>query len=165
MPCACKHPPVNVPDNVEWGPVFWQLLHGMAWKAGRAPLVGLQGDEIRAWRSLLTNLTKALPCEHCRQHLTGYLLANPIAISDTYSELRSTVINWLYELHEDVNRRLGKPSFLFEELEGVYDDVPLRKTYEVLQVLIKRSVQGSAVSLLSWTNWSKHTKILFGMYT
>ena len=164
MPCACKSPPVNVPDNIEWGPVFWKLLHGLAWKAGRAPLPGLQGDEIRAWRGLLSNLAKTLPCEHCRQHLQSYILANPIEISNNYSELREYVSRWLHRLHEDVNSRLGKPSFLYEEIDSTYNDVNLRNTYEILQVLIKRSVQGSAVSLLSWTNWTKHLKTLFGFY-
>lgn len=165
MPCACKHPPVNVPDNMEWGPVFWRLLHGLAWKAGSAPLPGLQGDEIRAWRNLLINLPKTLPCEECRHHLVTYISANPIAVPDDYGQLKSYVNNWLYELHENVNARLGKPPYLFEELQGEYANVPLRQTYEILQILVKRSVQGSAVSLLSWTNWTKYAKILFGIYT
>jgi hypothetical protein len=149
---------------MEWGPVFWKVLHGLAWKAGSAPLPGLQGDEIRAWRNLLSNLPKTIPCEECRQHLTNYIIANPIVVPDTYSSLKSYVSNWLYELHESVNARLGKQPYLFEELNKDYANVPLRQTYEVLQVLVKRSVQCSAVSLLSWTNWSKYVKILFGMY-
>jgi len=54
MGCKCQNKPVNVPDNVEWGPMFWMLLHGMAEKAGSAPLPGLQGDEKRAWKIILT---------------------------------------------------------------------------------------------------------------
>lgn len=164
MPCACKHKPLNVPDNVEWGPVFWALLHGLAERAGSAPMPGLQGDEIRAWQGLLANLPKTLPCEDCRGHLQAYIINNPITIPDTFSELKTYVKTWLYNLHEDVNMRLGKSTFLFSDLTAEYGAVPLKNQYEVLQVLIKRSVQGSAVPLLSWTNWSKYTKILFGMY-
>lgn len=164
MPCACKHKPLNVPDNVEWGPVFWALLHGLAERAGSAPMPGLQGDEIRAWQGLLTHLPKTLPCEDCKTHLQHYILANPIEVPDVFSELKPYVRMWLYNLHNNVDIRLGKPTFLYEDLNSEYGAVPLRNQYEVLQVLIKRAVQGSAVPLLSWNNWSKYTKILLGMY-
>lgn len=164
MPCACKHSPVNVPDNVEWGPVFWALLHGLAERTGRAPMIGLRPDEMRAWKGLLSTLHKTLPCENCRMHLSEYLILNPVAIPEEYNNLKKYVVKWLYDLHESVNLRLGKPSFLFEELAGEYSAVPLRNQYEVAQILIKRSVQGSMVSLLSWNNWSKYAKILLSMY-
>ena len=141
------------------------MLHGLAERAGSAPMPGLRPDEIRAWRGLLTLLPKALPCDHCRQHLAEYIAENPIAVPDNYEELKPYVTSWLFILHEEVNLRIGKALFRFDALAGEYGDVPLRNQYEVLQVLIKRAVQGSAVSLLSWTNWSKHTKILLGMYS
>lgn len=164
MPCACKNPLVNVPDNVEWGPVFWQLLHGLAERCGSAPLPGLRGDEVRAWQGLLTNLAKTLPCEDCRNHLTNYILINPVNFPDNYGDLNVYVKTWLYNVHENVNIRLSKAPFAYTQLQTKYANVPLKKTYEILQVLIKKSVQGSAVSLISWNNWSKHIKILFGLY-
>ena len=164
MPCACKHSAISVPDNVEWGPVFWALLHGLAERAGSAPMPGLCPDEMRAWNGLLSTLHKTLPCDDCRKHLANYVLLNPVVIPEQHSELKEYVIRWLYNLHESVNMRLGKPSFLFEELKGEYGTVPLRNQYEVANVLIKRSVQGTMVPLLSWNNWSKYAKILLSMY-
>jgi hypothetical protein len=164
MPCACKNPPLNVPDNVEWGPVFWQLLHGLAERSGSVAIPGLRGDEIRAWRGLLSSLSKALPCEDCRNHLTNYILIHPINIPDNYDNLKNTVKLWLYNLHEDVNVRLRKTPFPYDMLQERYSKLSLKYTYDILQVLIKRSVLGSAVSLMSWNNWSKYVKILFGLY-
>ena len=164
MPCACKHKPLNVPDNVEWGPIFWALLHGLAEKAGTAPMPGLQGDEIRAWRGVLSFLPKTLPCDDCKSHLQDYIITNPIEVPDNFSGLHDYVKKWIYNLHEDVNMRLGKPTFLYDNLSNEYGGVPLKNQYEVLQVVIKRAIQASAVQLLSWNNWSKHTRILLGMY-
>ena len=164
MPCACKHAAINVPDNVEWGPVFWALLHGLAERAGSAPMPGLKPDEIRAWASILEILHKALPCDLCRGHLKTYITNNPVAVPDDHSALNLYVRQWLHLLHDDINIRLGKPLFLFEELSGEYGKVPLRNQFEVLQVLIKRAVQGSAVPLLAWSSWSKHVKFLLGLY-
>lgn len=47
MPCACRTPVINYPDNVDWGPLFWKLLHGLAEYAGKQNDSVLRADEIR----------------------------------------------------------------------------------------------------------------------
>jgi len=164
MPCACKHPPINVPDNLEWGPLLWKLLHALAEKAGSAPMVGLRGDEIRAWTAILGTLGKTLPCEVCRDHFNGYVSGHPIVIPDNYANIREYIRRWIYELHNDVNCRTDKEAYAYERLNEVYGWVNLRETWGVLDVLMKRAILGSALPLLSWTKWSAHVKTLFGMY-
>ena len=165
MPCACRNQPVNVPENMEWGPVFWRLLHALAERAGSAPMPGLRADEVRAWKTMLTTLGKTLPCEDCRDHYTQYLAANPVNIPDNYAEVREYIRKWLYDVHSDINVRLGKCVFEYALLTPTYSGVPIRKTYDVLNILIKRSIQGAALPIMSWTNWSKNVKTLYGMYT
>jgi hypothetical protein len=164
MGCKCRNKPVFAPENMEWGPVFWTLLHGMAEKAGTAPMVGLQADELRAWKTILTTLPKALACEDCRTHLNAYVLSHPINIPDKHSDLRKYVRSYLYHLHESVNKRLKKETFSSDDLGMVYKGIDLRKTFEVLNVVVKRSIQATAVPLLSWNNWSGHVRTLLGMY-
>jgi hypothetical protein len=150
---------------MEWGPVFWRLLHAMAERAGSAPMPGLRADEVRAWKSMLTTLGKTLPCEDCRDHYTQYLTANPVNIPDNYAEVKEYIRKWLYDVHSDINVRLGKCVFDYALLTPTYSVVPIRKTYDVLNILIKRSIQGAALPIMSWTNWSKNVKTLYGMYT
>jgi hypothetical protein len=164
MGCKCKNQPVNVPENTEWGPVFWTLLHGLAERAGSAPMPGLQGDEKRAWKIMLTTLHKALACETCRTHLNAYVLANPINIPDNYSEFGTYVRRYLFNVHENVNRRLKKPAFNIVDLSILYKGINLKKTFDVLDIIIKRSIQATAVPILSWTNWSSQVRTLLGMY-
>ena len=165
MVCACRNKPTDVPENMEWGPVFWRLLHALAERAGTAPMPGLRGDEIRAWKIILTTLCKTLPCDDCRNHCNAYIAAHPVVIPDNYNEVREYIRHWLHDMHADVNVRLGKCVFDYSELTPTYSSVPIRHTFNVLEVLIKRSIQGAALPLMSWTNWSKQAKILFGMYT
>jgi len=165
MPCACKNQPANVPENMEWGPVFWRFLHALAERAGSAPMPGLRGDETRAWRTILTTLGKTLPCDDCRAHCVGYLAAHPVNLPDNYADLREYIRRWLYDFHSEVNLRLGKCVFDYALLGPTYGTVPLRQTFNILEVLIKRSILGAALPLMSWTNWSKYAKILLGMYT
>lgn len=164
MPCACKNTPVNVPDNLEWGPAFWSLLHGMAERCGSAPLVGLRADETRAWKILLTTLHKTLPCEHCRDHLNIFLQNNPVSIPDNYSEMPDYIRKWLYNLHENVNKRTGKASFPFTHVGKIHGRTNLRQKYDILNILLKRSILGSVLPLMSWNNWSNQAKTLLGIY-
>lgn len=164
MGCKCRSKPVNVPDNLEWGPVFWTLLHGLGEKAGTAPLPGLQGDEMRAWKIILTTLPKALSCEECRNHLNAYITSNPINIPDKYSDLRPYIRNYLHSLHESVNRRLKKPAFAAVDLPLLYRSIDLKKSFDIVNVVIKRSIQATAVPILSWNNWSSQVRTLIGMY-
>ena len=164
MPCACKNPPINVPDNLEWGPVFWRLLHGLAERAGTVGMERLRPDEVRAWKNVLTTLDKALPCEHCRGHLKSYIASHPVVIPEDYPQVREYIRSWLFELHDDVNRRLGKPLFPYNTIDLVYKSVNLKSTYDVLNVLVARSIQGTAIPLLSWKHWTVQVKTLFGFY-
>ena len=164
MGCKCRNQPVNVPPNVEWGPIFWTLLHGMAEKAGSAPLPGLQGDEVRAWKIILTTLPKALACEECRTHLNAHILNNPINIPDKYSDLRNYIRMYLYNLHETVNRRLKKPAFSVVDLPMLYRGIDLKKSFDVVNVVVKRSILATAVPILSWNNWASQVRTLMGMY-
>ena len=164
MPCACKNKKVNVPDNIEWGPIFWRLLHALAERAGSAPMMGLRGDEIRAWKGIITTLCNALPCDDCRSHCITYLVSNPVNIPDNYSDIREYIRRWLFDLHSDVNLRLGKQNLDYTQLTPIYSGLTLRQLFNTLEVVMNRAIQGGAIHLLSWTNWAKHAKHLLGMY-
>jgi hypothetical protein len=165
MTCKCRNQPTNVPQNAEWGPAFWKLIHALAEKAGSAPLPGLQGDETRAWKIILTTLPNALACEDCRIHLTAYITTNPINIPDKYSDLREYVRTYLYLLHEDVNKRLNKKPFGKVDLGSLYGKVNLRQAFDVTNVIVHRSILATAVPILSWNNWSSQVRTLLGMYS
>jgi len=165
MGCKCRNQPINVPENTEWGPVFWTLLHALGERAGSAPLPGLQGDEKRAWKIILTTLHKSLACETCRTHLNAYILAHPVNIPDTYADFGKYVRMYLYNLHEAVNSRLKKAPFDITNLSAMYKVVNIRKTFDILDVIIKRSIQATAVPILSWTAWCTQVRTLMGMYS
>jgi hypothetical protein len=163
MPCACKNPPLNVPDGTEWGPIFWNLLHILAERSGGVGMIGVRGDEKRAWNKVVSELPKTLPCEDCRKHLASYLVKNPFKIPDNYAEMKKYIKLWFYNLHEDVNKRLNKPSFDFANLE-TYKFYNLRVILPTLDILMKRSIEASAVGILQWNNIYKQIIILKSMY-
>jgi hypothetical protein len=150
MPCACKTPAIIVPSADQWGPLIWRILHSLAERAGRHTNPLFQADEVRAWTTTLKALQKGLPCETCREHYVEYFQADTPVIPQVYSDVREYVRTWLWELHNNVNQRLGKPEFLKTDLTGTYKDVNILYTIKQLQALGKTSVIGGSVSILSF---------------
>lgn len=163
MPCACKSPPINVPEGTEWGPLFWNLLHVLAERSGGVGMVGLRPDEKRCWKNIINGLPKALPCEDCRKHFAAYLAKNPFIIPDNYAQTKLYIKTWIYNVHEDVNKRLNKPSFNFDHLTQ-YNLVNLRVILPTLEILMGRSIEGTAVGILPWKALYKNVVILKSMY-
>jgi Erv1 / Alr family len=150
MPCACKTPAIVVPSADQWGPLIWRILHSLAERAGRHTSPLLQADEVRAWTVVLKALQKGLPCETCREHYVEYFEADTPVLPEAYPALREYVRRWLWELHNNVNGRLGKPVFAWEDLSATYKDTNILYTIKQLQALGKTSVIGGSVSILSF---------------
>jgi hypothetical protein len=99
-----------------WGPSQWHFLHTMSFNY---PVNPTKEDKMN-YRNYILNLRNVLPCKYCRQNLTNNLKINPITMKDM--ESRETFSRYVYNLHEMVNKMLGKKSGL------TYCDV--RERYE-----------------------------------
>jgi hypothetical protein len=150
MPCACRSPPVPVPSSDEWGHLLWTVLHGLAESSGNQKMGIMQADEVRGWDTLLKALQKGIPCETCREHYLSWYLSHKPVIPTDYTRIKVYLREWIYNLHEDINRRLGKPSFPLADVPNKYRGDDVTFALKQLQALMKLSVMGGAVSLLSW---------------
>jgi hypothetical protein len=103
---------MEAPQNSVWGPALWKLLHFSAERIG-LPVIRLPREEERLWRGLLHSLALSLPCPLCKKHYVLYDRSRPLVFS------KEGVRSWLYHLHEEVNQRLGSPSFA-EDIGTVY---------------------------------------------
>ena len=159
MPCACKVSVPYYPDNAEWGPLFWTILHGLAEKAGRAVI---QADEAREWKKFIKETGDVLPCDDCRQHFQKFLEINPITQLHTipYNTIKDFLKNWFFTLHNDVNARKGYPIFIYADLEVKYSSIDFRDTLWRLEPVMKKVIQLSGVSLMKWKNWIHSLKML-----
>jgi hypothetical protein len=99
-----------------WGPSMWHFLHTMSFNYPVSPTP----DQKRQYMEFILNLRNVLPCKYCRMNLTNNLATRPIRMCHMAS--RDTFSRFVYDLHETVNRLLGKKSGL------TYCDV--RERYE-----------------------------------
>lgn len=161
MVCNCIVDKPTYPQNEEWGPFLWWILHALAGKAGRQIDPILRADEGRAWPLLVKELVQILPCPYCRDHLQEYLKENPFELPLDWKEWKLYVTDYFYELHEVVNRRIGKASFSKELLDATYKDVTrFRENFGVLQKIVEKAIKMGGVSLFAWRAWVKQVNFL-----
>jgi hypothetical protein len=89
-----------------WGPPMWHYLHTMSFNYPVNPSL----EEKRHYRNFVLNLKNVLPCKYCRQNLKLNFRKLPLTMAQM--ENRDSFSRYLYELHELVNRMLGKVSGL-----------------------------------------------------
>jgi hypothetical protein len=84
----------------DWGPGAWKFLHQITFYYPDDPTPKQQTQAL----NLFTSLRTLLPCEECRAHYDSDLNLHP---PDTSS--KTSLSQWLIDLHNRVNVRLGKP--------------------------------------------------------
>jgi hypothetical protein len=166
MPCACRAPVETYPENAEWGPLFWKLLHGLAELSGKQGNVNLQKDEVRTWIQILDVLKNVLPCDICRAHYVEWLLQHDVNVllSMNYSLVNNWVRNYLWSLHNTINEGNDKPIFSFDQLVSTYKGVDIKEAWKALEPVMKKAITLNGVSLLQWKKWLGYVRNLQGMY-
>jgi hypothetical protein len=99
-----------------WGPPLWHYLHTMSFNYPQHPT----SQDKKHYKNFIINLQYVLPCKYCRMNLTNNFKHYPIKQSDMHD--RESFSRYVYNLHELVNKMLGKQSNL------TYSDV--RERYE-----------------------------------
>lgn len=95
----------------EWGPAAWNFLHTCTFSYPEKPTIEEQNDAER----LFVSLKHLLPCSSCRDHYSSEIDQHP---PDTRSQ--STLSNWLVDLHNRVNLRLGKKTMDYQTAKSIY---------------------------------------------
>jgi len=166
MSCACKVPVEQYPENAEWGPLFWKLLHGLAERAGIQKDTILQTDERRTWIQILSKLQYCIPCDICRAHYSEWLKEHPTELLETmpYPELGHWIRHWLWFLHNTINEGNDRPLFEESALSVTYKGVDITATWRALEPVMRLAIILNGISLLPWKKWLATIRTLQGIY-
>ena len=106
----------------DWGPHLWKILHIYTEFIGNQTNEILSTDEIRAFIHFLKSLEFAMPCAKCRAHYKRWRLAKPIDHFINYRglTLRHVLREWIWGLHDEVNRENGLVSPPIETISAIY---------------------------------------------
>lgn len=103
----------------EWGPAGWNILHAMAHTLPET----LDARERTRLRRFLDDFAYFLPCRVCSRHFAEFLR---VRATDHVLSTRDGVVRLLFDAHNDVNVRNGKPRMRMEEYRRVYSLDPDR---------------------------------------
>jgi len=87
-----------------WGPSGWQFLHTLAFIYPEQPSYT---DKVKM-QKFMNLISYILPCKYCRISFTKYSTTLPIT---DYLDNRDSVVNWLYKIHNKVNKKLRSQGF------------------------------------------------------
>ena len=100
-----------------WGPSLWHYLHTMSFNYPVNPT----NKEKKYYKDFIINLKNVLPCKYCRINLTKNFKINPL--EDKCMKNRTTFSKYIYNLHELINKNLGKKSNLtYDEVKDRYEN-------------------------------------------
>ena len=110
-----------------WGPSMWHSLHTISFNYPVNP----SQIEKKNYYKFFMSLRNILPCKYCRLNYVKNIKAVPLNIKTMKS--RASLSKWLYELHEEINKMLGKTSNL------TYEDIKVRYEMFRSRCLTKKS--------------------------
>lgn len=89
-----------------WGPAMWHFLHTMSFNYPVEPT----SKQKKQYKQFILSLRNVLPCRYCRENLSKNL--KQLNFSNKHMKDRATFSRFVYDLHELVNKMLGKTSGL-----------------------------------------------------
>jgi len=165
MPCACIADNPKYPQNEEWGPLVWRILHTLAERGGLQTDKLFQIDEGRAWPLFVKSIGPMLPCPYCRDHFIEWIAANPFILPAEAAHWNLYIREWFYRFHESVNTALQKSSFPFDQLSLRYRNQQIIQADLILLEAIQvRAMKLGGVTIVSWQTWQKHLRTLRSFY-
>lgn len=125
------------------------MLHGIAEALGNQPVPMLATDEAHEIVFLLRDVEKIMPCQLCRTHYRAWRKDHPLEELDRLRGymLKTGVRQWLYDLHENVNRSRGVESSLtIEQMEEMYKQTDLKEAWAEFFTKVKLTTEVGLVS-------------------
>lgn len=108
-----------------WGPHCWKFLHFVTLSYPENPT---EEDKTKV-KNFIFCLKNILPCEKCRHHF--HINLNKYPITDKVLSSRYNLINWLLNIHNEVNSKNGKKMYTYQDLLKEYDLENNNENYNV----------------------------------
>lgn len=86
-----------------WGESGWVMCHSITFGY---PLDPSDHDKIK-YKLFFEMLGEVLPCKYCRESYLKFISEGPTALTENKLKNRESLTKWLYDLHNQVNNKLG----------------------------------------------------------
>ena len=97
-----------------WGPSGWNFLHYISFTYPNNPT---RADR-DSYLNFFNSVGNVLPCEKCRYNYKNHQKKYPL--NDTVLSSKQNLVNWLIDVHNEVNIMNGKKTLNYEEVMNIY---------------------------------------------
>jgi hypothetical protein len=104
---------MNFPPTV-WGPFFWHTIHIVAIGYPKNPTY----TDKKSAKEFYESLAFLIPCAVCREHYKEHIAKNPLT---PFLDSRTDLIKWTVDIHNKVNKMLGKAEWTIDEVLAYYE--------------------------------------------
>ena len=141
-----------------WGPSLWHYLHTMSFNY---PVNPTESDK-KNYKNFMNKLQYVLPCKYCRDNLKKNMIIMPLT-KDVLKD-RNSFSKYIYNLHEMVNKLLGKKSGLtFCEVRERYENFRSRCTDDKPKIIdIEKTIRMNKKKTLKKVKEKGCTEPLYG---
>ena len=95
-----------------WGPPGWTFLHTITFQCPENPT----DLDKQKYYTFFNSLKNVLPCPNCKEHYTENFENIPIRL-----ESREDLIEWLIDIHNEVNKKNNKRIYTYKEVYDIYN--------------------------------------------
>ena len=106
---------MHLPPEI-WGPIFWGTMHIVSMAYPDKPMYA----EKRAAKEFFNSFVYLLPCVVCRSHFHEIIQTMPV---ETWLDNQASLMEWVWMLHNQVNKRLGKDEISMDEFHTRYREL------------------------------------------
>lgn len=106
-----------------WGPHLWLSMHYIALAYPSNP----SSAQMNEYHMFYSNIARILPCAVCAKHYDDILETHPLTLDRLSGP--DALFEWTVDVHNMVNKDLGKRQFTLQEARAKYDDAPVSCEY------------------------------------
>ena len=118
-----------------WGPSLWHYLHTMSFNYPVNP----SSEDKKNYKNFVYALKTNLPCKYCRMNMKKNL--RDVPLNQKALKNRANFSRWMFNLHEHINKMLGKKSGLtYCQVRERYEHFRSRCTIDLKKDEIKKLV-------------------------
>jgi len=94
-----------------WGPATWYIFHSISYN--------WDFKFINHYRKFFNLIARTIPCHTCKRHFLSNIKKPKWVIRNNVLN-KEKMINWLIDLHNEVNRRNRKRLIPYDNVRGIY---------------------------------------------
>lgn len=135
-----------------WGNPGWTFATAVAFGYPQHPTK----EQRENYQLFFENLGNVLPCGYCRDSYHETIHRDPTRLSADVMRNRDTLTRWLYDVHSDINRKLGMDyATSYQDMVNLYESFRAncqRKTAESRECVVSDKYKAAAYQKLYYQN-------------